>query len=106
MLSPWPQALTPAVLLLWAFVWRHLRRSDGRGYWWSPALRLRGDYLGHYYLGFAEIIRVVLVNIDSALGFKLTGGASGPHGIPLIPATEHRNCCFACHLCYSYSYEV
>ena len=47
-----------------------------------PALRLRGDYLAIITLGFAEIIRVVLVNIDSALGFKLTGGASGLTGIP------------------------
>ena len=46
-----------------------------------PALRLRGDYLAIITLGFAEIIRVVLVNIDSALGFKLTGGASGLTGI-------------------------
>ena len=47
-----------------------------------PALRLRGDYLAIITLGFAEIIRVVLVNLDSALGFKLTGGASGLTGIP------------------------
>lgn len=47
-----------------------------------PALRLKGDYLAIITLGFAEIIRVVLVNIDSTLGFKLTGGASGLTGIP------------------------
>ena len=29
-----------------------------------PALRLRGDYR-HYHAGLAEIIRVILTNIDS-----------------------------------------
>ena len=47
-----------------------------------PALRLKGDYLAIITLGFAEIIRVVLINIDATLGFKLTGGASGLTGIP------------------------
>jgi branched-chain amino acid transport system permease protein len=43
-----------------------------------PALRLRGDYLGIITLGFGEIIRVVLVNLD------FTGGAQGLVGIPRI----------------------
>ena len=34
-----------------------------------PALRLKGDYLAIITLGFGEIIRVVLLNIDSVLGF-------------------------------------
>ena len=37
-----------------------------------PALRLRGDYLAIITLGFGEIIRVVLTNIDSVLGFDFT----------------------------------
>ena len=42
-----------------------------------PALRLKGDYLAIITLGFGEIIRVVILNIDSVVGFKLTyGGAS------------------------------
>ena len=49
-----------------------------------PALRLRGDYLAIITLGFGEIIRVVLTNIDSVLGFKLTYGASGLKWIPKI----------------------
>ncbi|MDD4311982.1 MAG: branched-chain amino acid ABC transporter permease [Eubacteriales bacterium] len=47
-----------------------------------PALRLKGDYLAIITLGFGEIIRVVLLNIDSVLGFKLTYGAASLKGIP------------------------
>ena len=49
-----------------------------------PALRLRGDYLAIITLGFGEIIRVVLTNIDSVLGFKFTYGAAGLKRIPKI----------------------
>lgn len=44
-----------------------------------PALRLRGDYLAIVTLGFGEIIRVVLMNLD-----KLTGGAAGMKNVPGI----------------------
>ena len=47
-----------------------------------PALRLRGDYLAIITLGFGEIIRVVLTNIDSVLGFDFTYGAAGLKRIP------------------------
>lgn len=47
-----------------------------------PALRLRGDYLAIITLGFGEIIRVALTNIDSLLGFKFTYGAAGLKRIP------------------------
>lgn len=47
-----------------------------------PALRLKGDYLAIITLGFAEIIRVVMLNIDGVVGFELTGGAKGLAGIP------------------------
>ena len=36
-----------------------------------PSLRLRGDYLAIATLGFAEIIRIVFLNID------YVGGAAG-----------------------------
>lgn len=49
-----------------------------------PALRLKGDYLAIITLGFGEIIRVILTNIDSVLGFKLTYGAAGLKQIPKI----------------------
>jgi branched-chain amino acid transport system permease protein len=41
-----------------------------------PSLRLRGDYLAIVTLGFGEIIRVVLLNLD------WVGGARGFPGIP------------------------
>jgi branched-chain amino acid transport system permease protein len=41
-----------------------------------PSLRLRGDYLAIVTLGFGEIIRVFIVNIDAI------GGARGFTGIP------------------------
>lgn len=47
-----------------------------------PALRLKGDYLAIITLGFGEIIRVILLNIDNVIGFKFTGGAAGLQKIP------------------------
>ncbi|MEG2174914.1 MAG: branched-chain amino acid ABC transporter permease [Oscillospiraceae bacterium] len=47
-----------------------------------PALRLKGDYLAIITLGFGEIIRVVLLNIDSVLGFNFTYGAASLKSIP------------------------
>ncbi|MGZ3721450.1 MAG: branched-chain amino acid ABC transporter permease [Bdellovibrionales bacterium] len=41
-----------------------------------PSLRLRGDYLAIVTLGFGEIIRVVLLNLE------FVGGARGLYGIP------------------------
>ncbi len=41
-----------------------------------PSLRLRGDYLAIVTLGFGEIIRVVILNVDAV------GGARGLPGIP------------------------
>ena len=47
-----------------------------------PALRLRGDYLAIITLGFGEIIRVILTNIDSVIGTDFTYGAAGLKRIP------------------------
>ncbi|HEY8269483.1 MAG TPA: branched-chain amino acid ABC transporter permease [Pseudobdellovibrionaceae bacterium] len=44
-----------------------------------PSLRLKGDYLAIVTLGFGEIIRVALLNIDSL------GGPRGISGIPSFP---------------------
>ena len=41
-----------------------------------PSLRLRGDYLAIVTLGFGEIIRVIILNVDAI------GGARGLPGIP------------------------
>jgi len=43
-----------------------------------PSLRLRGDYLAIVTLGFGEIIRVIILNIESI------GGARGLIGIPQL----------------------
>jgi branched-chain amino acid transport system permease protein len=43
-----------------------------------PSLRLRGDYLAIMTLGFGEIIRVLILNIDAV------GGARGFTGIPRL----------------------
>ena len=47
-----------------------------------PALRLSGDYLAILTLGFGEIIRITLNNIDNVLGFSLFYGAKGLKNIP------------------------
>lgn len=47
-----------------------------------PALRLTGDYLAILTLGFGEIIRIVLNNIDDVLGVNLFYGAKGLKNIP------------------------
>lgn len=44
-----------------------------------PSLRLKGDYLAIVTLGFGEIIRVALLNMESL------GGARGISGIPSFP---------------------
>ncbi|MCF7933043.1 MAG: branched-chain amino acid ABC transporter permease [Acholeplasmataceae bacterium] len=44
----------------------------------TPALRLRGDYLGIMTLGFGEIVKVILTNLD------VTNGAQGLTKIPKI----------------------
>ena len=43
-----------------------------------PTLRLRGDYLAIATLGFSEVIRIVIQNMD------ITGGAAGFSGIPKL----------------------
>jgi len=45
----------------------------------TPALRLKGDYLGILTLGFGEIVRVTITNL-----IDITGGAGGLRGIPRI----------------------
>ncbi len=52
-----------------------------------PSLRLRGDYLAIVTLGFAEIIRIVILNIDrvgGATGFR--GSVAPWEGRAIIPA--------------------
>lgn len=52
-----------------------------------PSLRLRGDYLAIVTLGFAEIIRIIILNIDQVGGATGFRGAVAPwDGRPIIPA--------------------
>ncbi|MFD5638837.1 branched-chain amino acid ABC transporter permease [Streptomyces sp. NPDC127077] len=48
----------------------------------APTLRLRGDYLAIVTLGFGEIFRIAVNNLDGASGPNLT---NGPNGISMIP---------------------
>ncbi|MEW1864088.1 branched-chain amino acid ABC transporter permease [Streptomyces sp. NPDC088194] len=48
----------------------------------APTLRLRGDYLAIVTLGFGEIFRIAVNNLDGVSGPKVT---NGPNGIPNIP---------------------
>jgi branched-chain amino acid transport system permease protein len=51
-----------------------------------PSLRLRGDYLAIVTLGFAEIIRIIILNIDRVGGATGFRGAVAPwQGRPIIP---------------------
>ena len=51
-----------------------------------PSLRLRGDYLAIVTLGFAEIIRIIILNIDAVGGATGFRGAVAPWtGRPIIP---------------------
>ncbi|MFC5800544.1 branched-chain amino acid ABC transporter permease [Streptomyces formicae] len=51
----------------------------------APTLRLRGDYLAIVTLGFGEIFRIVMLNLDGTSGPQIT---NGPNGIPNIPDLE------------------
>ena len=48
----------------------------------SPTLRVSGDYLAIVTLGFGEIFRLTMFNLDGNNGPDLT---HGPNGIPAIP---------------------
>ena len=84
--APWPPRSPPAGVPAAGRAGR--RAADGaaarRRCWprsraaWSACrrLRLRGDYLAIVTLGFGEIIRVLILNIDAV------GGARGLPGIP------------------------
>ncbi|HET6357888.1 branched-chain amino acid ABC transporter permease [Streptomyces sp.] len=48
----------------------------------APTLRLRGDYLAIVTLGFGEIFRITVGNLDGVSGPQVT---NGPNGIPNIP---------------------
>ncbi|BFV59897.1 branched-chain amino acid ABC transporter permease [Kitasatospora sp. CMC57] len=51
----------------------------------APTLRLRGDYLAIVTLGFGEIFRITMNNLNGTTGPKITNGSNG---IPRIPDLE------------------
>jgi branched-chain amino acid transport system permease protein len=48
----------------------------------APTLRLRGDYLAIVTLGFGEIFRITVNNLDGFAGPSLTNGPNGVSNIP------------------------
>ena len=54
-----------------------------------PVLRLKGVYLAIATIGFGEVVRIVMLNVDGLAGFELTGGALGLNAIPTLIKTWH-----------------
>ncbi|HWD20331.1 MAG TPA: branched-chain amino acid ABC transporter permease [Verrucomicrobiae bacterium] len=76
-LFPHPQgALQTALIFLAALILGGLAAAIAGALVGAPSLRLKGDYLAIVTLGFGEIIRVIVRNINSL------GGALGLNGIP------------------------
>lgn len=71
-----PSPVAQGVVLLFALVAGGLLAAGAGWLVGLPSLRLRGDYLAIVTLGFGEIIRVVILNVDAI------GGARGLPGIP------------------------
>ncbi len=71
-----PEGIAQGIVLLLALL---LGGALAAAFGWFvglPSLRLRGDYLAIVTLGFGEIIRVLILNIDAV---------GGPRGLPGIP---------------------
>jgi branched-chain amino acid transport system permease protein len=73
-----PEVGSNSVLLLAALAVGALLAAVAGFFVGVPSLRLRGDYLAIVTLGFGEIIRVFILNIDAV------GGARGYSGIPKL----------------------
>ncbi|MFD3512275.1 branched-chain amino acid ABC transporter permease [Streptomyces sp. NPDC058657] len=50
----------------------------------APTLRLRGDYLAIVTLGFGEIFRITVNNLDGTSGPRVTNGPNGVSNVPPI----------------------
>jgi branched-chain amino acid transport system permease protein len=77
-ISPLPPFARESVVLLVALGVGAVLASIAGFFVGVPSLRLRGDYLAIVTLGFGEIIRVFILNIDAV------GGARGYSGIPKL----------------------
>ncbi|MEO8431368.1 MAG: branched-chain amino acid ABC transporter permease [Acidobacteriota bacterium] len=73
-----PEFARDGALLLFALAVGALLAAVAGFFVGVPSLRLRGDYLAIVTLGFGEIIRVFILNIDAV------GGARGYSGIPKL----------------------
>ena len=73
-----PASVQNAVLLLLVLAAAALCAAVAGFFVGVPSLRLRGDYLAIVTLGFGEIIRVFILNIDAV------GGARGLGGMPQL----------------------
>jgi branched-chain amino acid transport system permease protein len=71
-----PQPVAEGIALLFALLAGGLLAAVAGWLVGLPSLRLRGDYLAIVTLGFGEIIRVAILNMESL------GGARGLPGIP------------------------
>ena len=78
LISSFPVVAQDAVLLLMGLLGAALLAGLAGLAVGIPSLRLRGDYLAIVTLGFGEIIRVLILNIDAI------GGARGFSGIPQL----------------------
>lgn len=54
-----------------------------------PVLRLSGVYLAIATIGFGEVVRVFMLNIDNLAGQTITGGSLGLNNIPRKTETWH-----------------
>ena len=75
-----PQAAQEGAVVIAGLAFGGLLAAIGGFIVGVPSLRLRGDYLAIVTLGFGEIIRVLILNIDAI------GGARGYTGIPNLAA--------------------
>ncbi len=54
-----------------------------------PVLRLSDIYLAIATIGFGEVVRVFMLNVDNLIGVPLTGGSLGLNSIPRKTETWH-----------------
>lgn len=54
-----------------------------------PILRLNDIYLAIATIGFGEVVRIFMLNLDRIVGATITGGALGLNGIPRVTETWH-----------------
>ena len=89
---PFPEPVSQVVLFVCALLLGAVLAGAAGLIVGVPSLRLKGDYLAIATLGFGEIIRVMVINLDRMLSvtrpvaerdsFVFIGGAKGLSGVP------------------------